>query len=836
MKQSFFDLGTGTTEVKKKAVKKSGCNACRLYKDCDNPYFEPLISDNKKVVLILENPSATEDETGEHLSGESGKWLKAQLEKMGLDLSITYACKCAGNLADENIQACKGRLFRELSEINPRVVIPCGSYAIKAIIGDELSGRISGVEYKKFIGEQIPLNKFWACPVEAHYIAYSQLDKDLTIAKSMLSMIEKAVYLQDEPLPEINPKVKILTEAQAIEFFQRDFDREIYAFDYETTGLKPHADGHELISMSICSGAVSYAFLITEKIKPYLKAWLENENIKKCAHNLMFEDSWSYVRADADIKGWTWDTILGAHCLNNNKPTSQKFLVFSKFGKIYDAEIDQYLQAVPTEVEKYGNNAINKIRSAPVDKLLEYNALDSWYCYKLYEYQKAEFEKLDKKFYQGFKFFVEGAVALAHVHRNPIHLDMSMLYKQQEILTRRIDHYFSKIMESPELKQWKSRQTFNPDSGKDMAQLLYNYLGYEKPGKKSRGSSEQETDEKALEAIGTEFTKNVLQYRKLKKIRDTYIGQFLREQVDGKMYPVFSIHIPKSFRSSGQNPNLQNIPKRDPEAKKRARTLIKPSPGNKLAEYDYKSVEVAVSACVHKDKNMIAYVTDSKNDMHRDTAADLFMRKPADVQKAERQLAKNGFVFPSFYGSTSKATGPALWDEIEKSPELKKVLREKKITNFEKFQNHVKKVEDIFWNERFAEYQAWKERSWKLYQKRGYVDLYTGFRSQGPMSFTELINREIQGPAFHCLLWTLINVQAELDKGKCPRSKIIGQVHDSLVCDIHPDEELEFDGLVKKYAMEKIREHWDWIIVPLTIEKEVGTIDGDWTTLKEVKF
>ena len=50
--------------------------------------------------------------------------------------------------------------------------------------------------------------------------------------------------------------------------------------------------------------------------------------------------------------------------------------------------------------------------------------------------------------------------------------------------------------------------------------------------------------------------------RKLKKVRDTYLDAFLREQVDGYLHPFFSLHTVKTFRSSSERINFQNIPKR----------------------------------------------------------------------------------------------------------------------------------------------------------------------------------------------------------------------------------------------------------------------------------
>jgi hypothetical protein len=68
------------------------------------------------------------------------------------------------------------------------------------------------------------------------------------------------------------------------------------------------------------------------------------------------------------------------------------------------------------------------------------------------------------------------------------------------------------------------------------------------------------------------------------------------------------------------------------------------------------------------------------------------------------------------------------------------------------------------------------------------------------------------------------------------RSFIIGQIHDDIEGDIHPDDEEEFDYYVWLYATKKVREHWDWINVPLRVEKERSEINGNWAEMKDCGF
>jgi DNA polymerase I-like protein with 3'-5' exonuclease and polymerase domains len=209
-----------------------------------------------------------------------------------------------------------------------------------------------------------------------------------------------------------------------------------------------------------------------------------------------------------------------------------------------------------------------------------------------------------------------------------------------------------------------------------------------------------------------------------------------------------------TYRSSSNNFNFQNIPKRDEVSNKIIRELLYPHQGQKLNEYDYKGIEVAVAACYCGDKNLIKYVSDPSTDMHRDTGIELFMYEdnPQDFQKADRQVAKNKFVFPQFYGSYFELDAPPLWEKC--TADARANMKKHGIRNLKDFTEHVREIENSFWNDRFPGYAQWKRDTYKFYLKHGYLDSLTGFRYYGPMKKNEALNICIQGSAHHVLLRT----------------------------------------------------------------------------------
>ena len=101
----------------------------------------------------------------------------------------------------------------------------------------------------------------------------------------------------------------------------------------------------------------------------------------------------------------------------------------------------------------------------------------------------------------------------------------------------------------------------------------------------------------------------------------------------------------------------------------------------------------------------------------------------------------------------------------------------------------------------------------------------TGFECSGVMSRNDVYNYPIQGPAFHLLLWSLIQIVKWTVKNKM-RSKVIGTIHDSIEADVHRDELEEFIEKVVEVMTIAVRKHWDWVIVPL--EAEVEWSETNW--------
>ena len=454
------------------------------------------------------------------------------------------------------------------------------------------------------------------------------------------------------------------------------------------------------------------------------------------------------------------------------------------------------------------------------------------------------------------KLLQEGTLALARAEQQGIRVDVEYLEGKRKHLTREIGKLEKEFIKTNFYKHWEhaSKGKVNIYSNAQLSFFLYKIKKFKV--EKETVSGQGATDEEALQRMNIPELNNLLRIRKLKKVRDTYLEGFMREQVDGYIHPFFNLHLVKTYRSSSDHPNFQNIPKRDKEAMNIVRRSLFPRPGHQLLELDYSGLEVRIAACYHKDKTMLRYIKDPTTDMHGDMARQLFIIDNFDPDKHPshyvlRQAAKNGFVFPEFYGdyykncaenmacSWGKLPQQGLWKpgqgiELDKGT-LADHFIDKNIKSLDKFIDHVQVIEKDFWGNRFAQYAKWKEKWYDNYKRKGKVVMHTGFQCSGAMSRNDVINYPVQGSAFHCLLWSFIQLDKILaEKGM--RSRLVGQIHDSILIDVHPNELEDVAKFAYKVTCQDLPKAWDWIIVPLDIEIELCPIDSSWAEKEKFEF
>lgn len=451
--------------------------------------------------------------------------------------------------------------------------------------------------------------------------------------------------------------------------------------------------------------------------------------------------------------------------------------------------------------------------------------------------------------HDAFQLMFDGCLALSKVQSNGMVIDTQYCTDTMEQVGRDMQDIEDNLLKLDEVKYWQRKYNgkFKLGSDTQLSHVLFDHMNITPTERKTKGGGDS-VDAEALEEIYINnplpMIKEILLYRKLDKARGTYLAGLLREvSTDGLLHPFFHLHKVITYRSSSSGINFQNIPTRDALIKKLIRTAFRPRKGRQILETDFKGIEVGVSACYHKDPNMLDYLWDPSKDMHRDMAMQLYVLNEKEWNKKSRHAGKNGFVFPEFYGSYFKQVAPHLWKMIalndlhigkdNKGITLYEHLAKKGIHDKEQFEKHVQRIEEHFWGERFAVYAQWKEDWVEQYYKRGWFESYSGFRYYGLFKRNEVINYPVQGAAFHCLLWTLTQLQNWLEKNRM-KTLIIGQIHDSIVLDVVPSELDDVLAFIVDAVTYKLKEHWPWIIAPMSVEAELAGIDEPWLNKKEI--
>ena len=830
----FLNLSKPAKKVTKNQVLFCPCG---LEKDCKDP-MKSVKGKGKKGILIVDRAC--------QLSGSSGPYLERILKEINIDLYedcwVTSAVNCRTpedrSPTGMEISACRSKLFQIIEQYSPEHVLVLGISGIKSIVEDRWHDNEGIGSINRWRGLHIPDQKVkaWIHPVFHPQFVQRSEKRDpqnkLWFRKDLKAFSEFIEQPAEWPsISAENNREILYDEKQILQTINGIIRKNApTAFDYETTGLKPHVQGHKIYSCSLCSGGLSYSFLINKETSEHLKKFIKSP-VPKIAQNIKFEEKWTRAILGLQVNNWLWDTMICSHFLDNRGHISGlKFQTYVRFG------VADYSSNISTFLASDTPLGFNSIHKAPVEELLNYGADDSFYEYHLWKAQLNDIQYRDDT---GFQFFMEGLHTLMDDEENGVVVDVRYIKKQREFLIKRVQAIKKRILQSPEGIVWQQRfPNINLDSNQQLASILYNEMGLTCTKKTKKGNAS--VDEEALEGIALEvpLVHDIIEARKLSKIEGTYLAGWEKQTgPDRIMRPTHNLHIATTYRSSVNDPNLQNVPIRDREAQRATRRGIKPRAHHHFGELDFGGIEVRIGACYHKDPMMLKYINDPTTDMHRDMSVECYLLDIEEVSKDARQGAKNQFVFPAFYGSYWANTGPGLykWAKTCKTAtgvDLITHLKKKGLKNEEQFVNHIKKVERNFWGERFKVYAKWKDQWWADYLKKGYFDTLTGFRCSGPMRKNEAVNYPIQGSAFHCLLKAKTLTKAHIEKEKMNTLQL-GQIHDSGLFSIPPEEVEKFALEVPKIWCEDVRKIWDWIIVPLEVDFELAPMDAPWYEKKK---
>jgi len=579
---------------------------------------------------------------------------------------------------------------------------------------------------------------------------------------------------------------------------------EKFCFDVETNSLDRFQA--KLIGIAFSTKAHEGYYLpvtdwptLREKLLPIFTS-----DILKIGHNLKF-DLAILLSHDIAVTGPFFDTML-AHILvapdqkHGMDALSENLLGYSpvKFVDLFTESQKPDDDLFAAAAQKKASKGELDASQIPLDKMAEYAAEDADVTIQLYEKLLPELDEFNLS-----KVLVEIESPLIPVlvamEAEGITLDQSVLDDVGKQLTKTIATLSTEI-------EAAAGRPFNLNSPKQLGEILFGEMALvEKPKKTKTGQFK--TDEQTLSTLAAKhpIVANILKYREATKLKSTYVDALPQHRAPhtGRIHTHLHQLLTSTGRLASSDPNLQNIPVRSELGRELRRAFIPRGPEFTLLAADYSQVELRVMAALSGDPAMID-AFQQNIDIHTATAAKVFGVSPDDVLPEMRRTAKM-VNFGIIYGISAFGLSQRLAIPRSEASEIIK-------TYFEQYPAVAEFMEEVTESVRESGYaQTLTGR------RRYFKDITSGNATIRANAERAAINSPIQGTAADMIKVAMVRVQ-DLLKGR--KSKMILQVHDELLFDLHRTEQEELTPLIVE-AMENA------ITLPNEVPVRIDTGYGD---------
>lgn len=564
-------------------------------------------------------------------------------------------------------------------------------------------------------------------------------------------------------------------------------------FDTETTGLD--ALNAELvgIAFSFEKGKGFYvpfpenqeeAQTLIENFRPFF----ENETIEKIGQNLKY-DLKILSRYNIQVKGKLFDTMIAHYLINPDMRHNMDILS------------ETYLKYAPKSIEdligKKGKNQLS-MRTVPLEDAKEYAVEDADITFQLKEHFQPILEKVGTK-----KLFDEIEIplvqVLADMETEGINLDVAFLKNMSVEMQKDIDTFEEQIYET-------AGEKFNLASPKQLGEVLFDKMKIGGAKQKKTKTGQYATGEEVLSFLADEhqIVRDILEWRQMVKLQSTYIDA-LPNQVDektGRVHTDYMQTVAATGRLSSTNPNLQNIPIRTEKGRLIRKAFIARDANYTLLAADYSQIELRIIAALSGEENMIK-AFQNHEDIHRSTAAKVFNVPLEEVTKEQRSQAKT-VNFGIIYGVSAFG----LSNQTNLSRKESSELIDTYYQTYPKLKAYMANQVD------FARENGYVETV--LGRRRYLKDINSANAIVRSGAERNAVNAPIQGSAADIIKIAMINIHNKLASENW-QSKMLLQVHDELVFDVH-NSELEKIQPMIKHEMENAFK----MAVPLDVEIGLG--------------
>jgi uracil-DNA glycosylase family 4 len=779
---------------------------------------EPLI------YMLGEAPGENEDKHGVPFVGRAGQVLRFRIPddwNNVLRWSNVIRCRPPDNRdpTKVEIECCRPYHVRDIETTMPVAIFGFGNVPLMWALGQ------TGIT--RWCGRRIPIkigdHSCWFFPmVHPSYVMRTRKFEPRT-TDQYGSQVEFAFALDLQrafdaietlPKPIVHTRDMALkdctwvtgaadTDIGRVMSFLRDAGEcAVVGFDYETNVTRPYTDDAKILTVAIATDHEAFAFPLFHKqakwndeerdaIMHGLRRFLYRGRCRKIAHHLAFEMEWSaYFFGDKCLHESKWgDTLTQAYTLDERQNMlSLDILCLQYFG---------------LNLKAIANVDPARLDDTDIELVLQYNALDAKYHRLLYIEQKQRLQ--DEGLMEVYHDLLRRIPPMVLTQKRGVPVDQEEAQRLHDRYERRLEKIEDKLHALSVCQQFETVKghKYRPSALHDTRYVL-NKILHIFPDK---------LNEAALAEIDHPIAKWTLRWRKANKLMGTYVKPMMEGSPqlysDGLLHQTLTTTKTKTTRTSSNEPNLQNVPKRGPG--KEVRKAIK-APGRKVVAFDYSGIQARNIAMESKDKALVKAFWE-RYDVHGDWAERIVSLYPQwvnggakafadkDVRKKYRDIAKNKFVFPAFFGAQAKT-----------------------LAGYLKIPDHIaNKLFDKLWD-MFPGIRDWHAACKNFYNEHGYVTGLSGVRRRAPISPNQLINAPIQ--ADEALI--VCSAMASLVELEDPRFHPMLEIHDDLTF-LWPTHEI--DKNIETVVTEMLRIQFDWINVPLAVEVSAG---DDWESLKEI--
>ncbi|WDU47465.1 DNA polymerase I [Taylorella equigenitalis] len=525
--------------------------------------------------------------------------------------------------------------------------------------------------------------------------------------------------------------------------------------------------------------------LMKAEVLEAMRSWLESEQKTKILQNAKY-DMHVFANEGIVLKGIKHDTMVLAYVIDTNQRVGLEALslkYLNRKGLSYEEICGKGAKAITFDY-------------VPLDQATQYACEDADFTFHLLTELLPKLEG-----FEGLKFIYDLEMQVLQVlfdmERVGVLIDSSKLLSQSEIISCRLSKLESEIFNL-------AGEEFNINSPKQLSEILFTKLKLETQGKTRTGVIS--TNEDALEKLALDhpIAVHLLEYRSLSKLKSTYTDKLptMINKVTGRVHTVFSQTTVLSGRLSSFDPNLQNIPIRNEDGRQ-VRQAFVAEDGFKLMSADYSQVELRLMAHISNDEGMLKAFKEGA-DIHRSTASEVFGVPLSEVDDSQRRAAKainfgliygmGAFALANNLGISRETAQNYIYKYFDRFPKVRKFMDDIKIQ---------------------ASQDGYVET---IYGRRIYIPGIQDSKGARKSALERVaINAPVQGSAADIIKMAMISVHKWISQNKL-NSRIILQVHDELVLEVH-ESEIE----ILKLKLPKLMEDVAKLDVPLEAQVYVGS-------------